>query len=603
MLFNAIGTTHRSKGEDVLEFKVAGDSTLLVRFGNEIDEEVNKKVRSMRLALEEEKVEGIVEVVPTYCTLYIFYNPFIVSTEDLIATLKSVLAKAADRPLPTPRIVEVPVAYGGEHGPDLEGLAKLHNMTPEEVIKKHTSKDYLVYMLGFTPGFTFCGSVDDEIATPRHKDPRLKILPGSVGIAGKQTGLYAISSPGGWQLIGRTYTRFYNPDKNPPTPVRAGDYLRFVPIDAKTFEKNRADIDAVDQPADYTDWNPGGEPCFETVLPGALTTVQDRGRYGYQELGISGSGAMDEISYRVANRIVGNDDDAPALEITMMGPQFKVLRDALIAVAGANLSMTVNGTPAPMYKAMKVTAGDVIAFGAPVSGMRAYLAVHGGICVPIVMGSASTGLKAQIGGYKGRKLEKGDVLNVKASPIPEAFVGYGIDPAILNFGAENEILRVVPGPETEHFTEEGIKTFYSSEYELGENTDRMGSRLSGPKIEHNEKGPNIVSDGITLGSIQVPGEGYPLVLLKDRQAIGGYSKIGTVCTVDAFRMGQKRPGEKVRFREITVEEGQAILRRMEYIVSGIGAKERFMTETGVSDAEMLRVTVGDRSYNVFVEKK
>lgn len=586
-----------------MEFRIAGDSTLLVRFGSEIDEEVNKKVRSMRHALEEEDIEGIVEVVPTYCTLYIFYNPFFIKTCALIEKLEQVLAKAADRPLPAPRIVEVPVAYGGEHGPDLEGLAKLHGMTPEDVVKKHTSKDYLVYMLGFTPGFTFCGSVDDEIATPRHKDPRLKILPGSVGIAGKQTGLYAISSPGGWQLIGRTYMRFYDPDKSPPTPVRAGDYLRFVPVDPETFEKNRSDIDAVDLPPDYSGWKPGGEALFETVLPGALTTIQDRGRYGYQELGISGSGAMDEISYRVANRLVGNDDNAPALEVTMMGPRFKVLREALIAVTGANLSMTINDAPALMYKAVKIAPGDVVSFGTPVSGMRAYLAVRGGFSVPLVMGSASTGLKAQIGGYKGRKLEKGDVLNAKPSYIPKTFVGYGIDPAILDFGVENNILRVIPGPETEHFTEEGIKTFYNSEYALGESTDRMGSRLEGPKIEHSEKGPNIVSDGITFGSIQVPGEGYPLVLLKDRQAIGGYSKIGTVCTADAFRMGQKRPGDKVRFREISAEEGQNILRRMEYIVSGIGAKERFMADSGLADAEMLRVTIGDKFYNVFVEKK
>lgn len=586
-----------------MEFKIAGDSTLLIRFGNEIDEEVNKKVRSMRLALEEEAVPGIIEVVPTYCTLYIFYNPFIVRTNDLIARLKDVLAKAAEKALPEPRVIEVPVAYGGEYGPDLEGVAKQHGLTPKEVIKKHTSKEYLVYMLGFTPGFTFCGSVDDDLATPRHKDPRLKILPGSIGIAGKQTGLYAISSPGGWQLIGRTYMRFYNPDKTPPTPVRAGDYLKFVPVDAKTFEKNRAEIDAVDVPRDYSDWDAGGEPVFEAVLPGALTTIQDKGRYGYQELGISGSGAMDEISFRIANRLLGNDDNAPALEVTMMGPQLKVLKDALIAVTGANLSMTVNGSLTPMYTAVKVKAGDTVAFGAPVSGMRAYLAVNGGFSVPIVMGSASTGLKAQVGGFKGRKLEKGDVLNSAACPILERFVGYSIDPAILNVGVEDNIFRVIPGPETEHFTEAGIHTFYSSEYALGENTDRMGSRLEGATIEHNEKGPNIISDGITMGSIQVPGEGYPLVLLKDRQAIGGYSKIGTVCTIDAFRMGQKRPGEKIRFKEISLEEGQQILKKMEYIISGIGAKERFMEENGVADVEMLRVTVGDSSYNVFVEKK
>ncbi|MDR1944501.1 MAG: 5-oxoprolinase subunit PxpB [Synergistaceae bacterium] len=586
-----------------MEYKIAGDSTLLVRFGDSIDEEVGKKVRRARLALEEEKIEGIVELVPTYCSLYIFYNPFIVKTSELISRLEAVTSKAMEMALPEPRIVDVPVAYGGEYGPDLDELAQIHGLTREDVIKRHASKEYLVYMLGFTPGFTFCGSVDDDIATPRRKDPRLKILPGSVGIAGKQTGLYAVSSPGGWQLIGRTYMRFYNPDSPQPTPVRAGDYLRFVPIAPDVFEANRAEIDAVDTPSDYSDWRPGGVEIFETVVPGALTTVQDLGRYGYQELGISCSGAMDEISFRVANRLIGNGDNAPALEITMMGPKLKALGEALIAVTGADLSLTVNGSPAAMYRAIKISAGDVISFGQPVSGMRAYLAVTGGVSVPVVMGSSSTGLNARIGGFKGRKLIAGDVLNRVNAKIPESFIGCRVDPKELYFGADDETFRVIPGPETEHFTPEGVRTFYSSEYTLGENTDRMGARLEGPVIEHNGKGPNIISDGVTLGSVQVPGEGYPLVLLKDRQAVGGYAKIGTICTADAFRMGQKRPKDRVRFKEITLEEGQEILRRMEYVISGIGARELFIERSGAKDVELLRVTVEDKSFNVFVEKK
>lgn len=588
---------------DVMDFKVAGDSAIVVRFGNEIDEETNKKVRSLRLVMDEETIEGVTEVVPTYCTLYIFYNPLVIETNTLIQKLKSIIEKAAERKLPEPNVVEVPVAYGGECGPDLEDLAKLHNLTPEEVIERHSGKEYLVYMLGFTPGFTFCGGLGDDLATPRHKDPRLKILPGSVGIAGKQTGLYAISSPGGWQLIGRTYMRFYDPAKTPPTPVKAGDYLKFKAISAEEFETNRAEIDSVDLPPDYSDWEPGGYEIFETVTPGMLTTIQDRGMLGYQELGISGSGAMDEISLRAANRIVGNDDNAPALEITMMGPHFKVLGDALVAVAGGDLSFSINDAPAPLYTAVKVVKGDKITFGAVKSGMRAYLAVSGGFSVPIVMGSASTGLKAQIGGYKGRKLQKGDVLNHSSQRLPRAFEGYSFDPGELNFEAEGDVFRVIPGPENDHFTPEGIKTFFTSEYKLGDNCDRMGCRMEGPKIEHNEKGPGIVSDGITMGSIQVPGEGYPLVLLKDRQAIGGYSKIGTVCTVDAFRLGQKKPGDKVRFVEVSLEEGQRLLRKMEYVVSGIGAKQKFQEMTGAEDGELLRMTIGDQFYNVFIEKQ
>jgi KipI family sensor histidine kinase inhibitor len=586
-----------------LEYKIAGDSTLLIRFGNDIDVKVSNKVRAARLALEDERVEGIVELVPTYCTLYVFYNPLITTTGDLIRRLETVVSNAASRELPAPRVIETPVAYGGEYGLDLENLAKLHGLTPEEVIKRHSSKDYLVFMMGFTPGFAFCGPVDDEIATPRKRDPRLRVPPGSVGIAGKQTGLYAIASPGGWQLIGRTCKRFYDPARAEPISARAGDYIRFVPISHEEFEEKRAEIDAADAPPDYSGWDGGGVAVFETLTPGALTTIQDRGRYGYQELGISRSGAMDEVSLRVANRLVGNDENAPALEITMTGPRLKVLGGALVALTGANLSATIDGHPAPMYRAFSVSEGNVISFGAPVSGVRVYLAVNGGFSVPSVMGSASTNIKAQIGGYKGRKLETGDILNRKPAGMPKNFTGYSVDPAELDFAPEDGAIRVIPGPEEDHFTEEGKNTFYCSEYRLGTNSDRMGARLEGLAITHNEKGANIVSDGITLGSIQIPGEGYPIVLLNDRQAVGGYPKIGTICTVDAFRMGQKRPGDTVRFHKITLEEGQEILRRMERVITGIGVKDNFPEKTPASNAKIYRVTVGKRTFDVTVEEK
>lgn len=586
-----------------MEYSVAGDSALVVRFGDEIDEGTSSKVRAARLVIDGECIEGIVEVVPTYCTLYIFYDPLRIETAELVRKLEVAVSRSANAELPAPRVIETPVAYGGEYGPDLEDLAKSHGLAPEEVIKRHSSKDYLVYMLGFTPGFSFCGSVDDEIATPRKKDPRVRILPGSVGIAGKQTGVYAIASPGGWQLIGRTYRRFYDPSGIEPIGIKAGDYLRFVPVTPEEFEANRAEIDAADVPPDYSGWSSGGVELFETLAPGALTTVQDRGRYGYQELGISCSGAMDEISLRVANRLVGNDENAPALEITMMGPRFKTLGETLISITGANLSPTLDGRPLPMYKAVRVSPGNVIAFGAPVSGVRAYLAVNGGFSVPPIMGSASTGINAQIGGYKGRKLEHGDILNRRPAEIPKNFIDYSVDPAELDFSPEDGAIRVIPGPEADRFSPEGIRTFYSSAYKVGEKSDRMGSRLEGSKIAHGEKGPNMMSDGITMGSIQVPGEGYPLVLLKDRQAVGGYPKIAVICTVDAFRMGQMRPGDIVRFREITLEEGQDLLRRAEYVISGIGAKESFLEKNALGVADMLRVTIGRHTYNVFVEKK
>jgi len=374
-----------------------------------------------------------------------------------------------------------------------------------------------------------------------------------------------------------------------------------VPISAKEFEKHREEVEAADNPPDYSKWEPEGEAVLNVVTPGALSSIQDRGRYGYQELGISASGAMDELAFRLANRIVGNDDNAPALEITMIGPRLEVVRETLVAVTGADLSFAVNGKVAPLYTAIKLNPGDVITFGAIKRGMRSYIAINGGISVPIAMGSASTGLKGQIGGYKGRKLEKGDVLKSKAKSISEVFVGYSVDPSEFTFGAQDGVYRVILGPEDDYFTEKGIETFFNSEYSLSDNCDRMGARLDGPEIEHNEKGAGIVSDGITMGAIQVPAQGYPLVLLKDRGTVGGYTKIGTLCTLDVFRFGQNKPGDKVRFEQIPLEEAQNLLRQMEYKISKVGTKHKIQALTGAKDGDLLRVVIGNESYDVFVE--
>lgn len=584
-----------------MEILIAGDSTLVVRFGNEISEKVNQQVRAFRMAAEKVKIDGVVEYIPTYSTVYVFYDPLRICTKEIIKKLKQIGTEASHAELPTPNIVDVPVAYGGENGPDICNVADAHGLTTEEVIKRHSSKEYLVYMLGFTPGFTFCGGLGDDLATPRIKNPRTKVPAGSVGIAGKQTGLYAISSPGGWQLVGRTTKRFYDPEAEPPVPVKAGDYVRFVPITAEEFEAHRAEVEAADNPPDYSSWSPAGTPVFNVAVAGALTSIQDRGRFGYQELGISASGAMDELAFRLANRIVGNDDNTPALEITLIGPRLEVQKEALIAVTGADLSFTINNRPAPLYTAIKITNGDVIAFGAPQKGMRAYIAINGGISTPLVMGSASTNLGSKIGGYMGRKLEKGDILKSIDSKIPEAYINYSVNPEDFKFGAKDGVFRVILGPEDDHFTDDGIHTFFTNEYKLSDKCDRMGARLEGPAVAHNEKGAGIISDGITMGAIQIPGDGSPIVLLKDRGTVGGYSKIGTLCSVDVFRFSQNRPGESVSFEMISLDNAQKLLRQMEYQLSKVGLKQRLCDLTGCTKGDAYRITVGDNSYDVFIE--
>ncbi len=216
-----------------------GDAAIVVKFGDSIDLELHQRVRALEKHLEEHSLEGMMERVPAYATVTIYYDPAQRSFHDIEQELRKILVVLADAPEPDPRIVEVPVSYGGEFGPDLEFVARHNSLTTDEVIQIHSATDYLVYMIGFAPGFPYLGGMSQRIAAPRRDSPRLKIPVGSVGIAGTQTGVYPIETPGGWQLIGRTPIELFRPQENPPTRLRAGDIVRFRPITVEEFASLR----------------------------------------------------------------------------------------------------------------------------------------------------------------------------------------------------------------------------------------------------------------------------------------------------------------------------------------------------------------------------
>jgi inhibitor of KinA len=218
-------------------YLLAGDKALVVEFGNEISEATNSKVRNLYVALSKYKVAGIEEMTPTYRSLLIHYNPLAIKLDTLQRKVKELLENLDKVEIPKPRIIEIPTVYGGEYGPDLSFVAEHNGITPEDVVSIHSSVDYLIYMLGFTPGFPYLGGMSEKIAAPRLSAPRTKIPAGSVGIAGKQTGIYPIESPGGWQLIGRTPLSLYSPKRQPPIVLQAGDYVRFVPISADKYNE------------------------------------------------------------------------------------------------------------------------------------------------------------------------------------------------------------------------------------------------------------------------------------------------------------------------------------------------------------------------------
>ena len=219
-----------------VRFLFSGDSALVIEFGNEISVDINKKIRKMMDDIKKENIDGIVELVPTYCSLLINYDVLKIDYNTLVEKLKTFLnndLETAEGEEVT--LVEIPTLYNDEVGPDLSYVAEHNKLSKEEVIKIHTGTDYLVYMLGFMPGFTYLGGMSEKIATPRLESPRLQIYPGSVGIAGKQTGMYPSMSPGGWRIIGRTPLKLYNPDSDTPVYISSGDYVRYVSISEEEY--------------------------------------------------------------------------------------------------------------------------------------------------------------------------------------------------------------------------------------------------------------------------------------------------------------------------------------------------------------------------------
>jgi antagonist of KipI len=265
---------------------------------------------------------------------------------------------------------------------------------------------------------------------------------------------------------------------------------------------------------------------------------------------------MDREAFLLANRLVGNADDAAGLECTLVGPRIEFADERWVAITGAAMPVTLNGATMPRWAAFEVEPGDILRLGPAASGVRAYIAVSGGIDTPPALGSRATYLRGQLGGWQGRALRKEDELPLgpPSGGTPAEVRGQFIP----DYTREPRV-RVVLGPQDDRFTRRGVGALFESPYEMTPHSDRMGARLRGARIEHTH-GHDIISDGVALGGIQVVGDGQPIVLLVDRQSTGGYTKIGTVCSFDIGRVGQVKPGQRLSFTRVTVAEAHELLR-------------------------------------------
>ncbi len=299
---------------------------------------------------------------------------------------------------------------------------------------------------------------------------------------------------------------------------------------------------------------------FKVLEPGPLATVQDLGRYGYQQFGVPVSGGLDRFALRTANLLVGNPEGAAVIEMTFMGAKLEVLAPAEAAVTGAEMPVTLNDRPVASWSSFAVEPSDVIAVKPAKSGLRGYLAVTGGIAVPEVMGSRSTYVGGKIGGFKGRNLTRGDVLP-RGEAAPSG-VSRSLPVELRPAFAKEITLRAVPGPQDDFF-DHGLAVFFDSAYTISAKADRMGYRLEGPEVPLKEGAPrSIISEPSLPGAVQIPADGLPIVLLVE-QTVGGYAKIATVITPDLDRLAQARPGETVRFERIDLAAAHRAVKEYE----------------------------------------
>lgn len=298
--------------------------------------------------------------------------------------------------------------------------------------------------------------------------------------------------------------------------------------------------------------------------PGLLTTVQDLGREGFGPFGVSPSGAADPISLRLGNRLVGNAEGAAALEMTLLGGTFVFPQGGILALTASDFAATLDGSPLELWTSVELRPGQTLRVGATRSGARSYLCVQGGIVVKPFLGSASTHLLSGLGGHEGRALRKGDVLRIGSTA--GAFRKKSVAPRPLERLSPRNLLRVTPGPQSDRFPSKSQRLFYESTYQVAEDSNRMGLRLEGVSIAQESSG-EMITEGVSIGAVQITAGGQPIILFVEQQTTGGYAKIANVISADLHSLGQLRPRDKIHFERVDWDTARALLLEQEQLLS------------------------------------
>lgn len=479
----------------------------------------------------------VAELVPAATTLLVLASSraavpgLRLALADLLTAYRfgddTVAAVATRRPA---RRVEIPVRYDG---PDLEEVAELTGLSVPQVIEAHTGRPWRCAFGGFAPGFSYLVGGDSRLEVPRRSQPRTAVPAGAVALASTFSAVYPRRSPGGWQLIGRTTLPMWQVDRDPPALVQPGDEVRFVAV---------AELPEDPTAADRPDRLPSAVPdrAIEVLATGPQLLVQDLGRPGYAAMGVPGGGAADRQSLRLANRLLGNPEDAAGLEILLGGTELRAHADLTVVVTGAPAPVRVNGVPAAFAAPVRLSTGDVLGVGRCGQGLRSYLAVAGGVTTVPVLGSRSTDILSGLG---PDPLRPGDVLPVGEAPERRPVVDF----APVSSPPEVLEVDVIPGPREEWLAD--LRELASTSWTVSSRSDRVGVRLEGTPLRRAARfeDAELPSEGVVRGSIQVPNGGLPVVFLADHPVTGGYPVVGVLPEAATDRIAQARPGQTLRF--------------------------------------------------------
>ncbi len=518
-------------------------------------------VRATSAAIAAAAPTGVVDVVPSPDRVTVVFDPLRVTDRGkLVDGIERLLGNLDVRPQ-SGRRHEIPVVYGGEAGPDLDDVCRRHGLERAELIRLHTEPDYSVTAIGFVPGFPYLAGLPERLATPRRATPRTNVPAGAIGIGGGQTGIYPCATPGGWHLIGRTAVRLFDPHRHPPALFAIGDRVRFQAVEALEFPPLREP-----RPSAAS----GPSPTVEVLVAGLHTTVQDLGRPGHRAAGVPHAGAADPVALRLANLLVGNPEEAAGVECTLAGPTLRFSHDTVVALCGAEFSGLPCGRP------IRIAAGETLCLGGASRGCRGLLALAGGIELPAVLGSCSTYVPAGLGGLDGRPLVVGDRLPLGSASLTHPTPGWSLATDLQPLHSADCTLRFLPASTVSAACLAALAT---TAFNVTGRSDRMGLRLKGPPLPATVEAAVGVSVAVLPGTIQVPPDGQPILLLADAQTIGGYPLAGQVIAADLPLAGQLRPGDRVQFSATTLPAALVALREREAMISlarhGIVAHHHF----------------------------